>query len=143
VLKNFGYRAPMIWSVLIVDDSLLVLEGVKQLLETESDFKVVGEATDGIEAIEKAIKLKPHLIILDFSMPALNGLGVAPLLRERLPEVTIIMLTMFSGGQLEAAARSAGAHALVAKQDTPKLLIPTARAILNMKAMPDAQSSAA
>ena len=107
------------------------------------NFKVVGEARHGIEALEKAIALKPHLITLDFSMPVMSGLVAAPCLRERLPEVCIIMLTMFSGEQMESSARKAGVQAVVAKQNTATHLIATARSLFAERPTPDGNSPAA
>jgi len=101
--------------VLVVDDSLLIRNGVKRLFEGEPDFEIAGEAEHGIEAIEKAIALRPHLIVMDFSMPIMNGLVAAPILLERLPGVPIIMLTMYSGDEMAASARKVGIHAVVPK----------------------------
>ena len=117
----------MKWSVLIVDDNRLIRNGVKQLFECETDFEVAGEAEHGAEAVEKALVLKPHLIVLDFAMPIMNGLEAAPILRKRLPKVLIIMLTMFSGEEMETSALKAGVHALVPKHQAASHLIPTAR----------------
>src|SRR5580658_747753 len=115
----------MPWLVLVVDDSLLIRNGVKRLFEAELDFEIAGEAEHGIEAIEKAVALRPHLIIIDFSMPVMNGLVAAPILLERLPEVRIIMLTMFSGDQMATSALKAGIHALIPKGQADRDLIPT------------------
>jgi two-component system response regulator NreC len=123
----------MPWLVLIVDDNRLIRNGVKRLFEGESDFEVAGEAEHGAEAIEKALDVKPHLIVLDFAMPIMNGLTAAPILRKRLPEVVIIMLTMFSGDEMESSARNAGVHAVVAKTEAASHLIPTARDVLNRR----------
>jgi DNA-binding NarL/FixJ family response regulator len=122
-------------SVLIVDDDACFRDGVKRLFEDECDFRVAGEAEDGIDAVEKAINLKPNLIILDFYLPVLNGLAAAPALRAHLPDVTIIMLTLFSGGQLAICARKAGMQALVAKHEAAAVLIPTARSLFAEKSI--------
>jgi DNA-binding NarL/FixJ family response regulator len=116
----------MPWLVLIVDDNALVRNAVRRLFEDESDFEVSGEAEHGAEAIEKAVLLKPHLIVLDFAMPVMNGLTAASILRERLPKVLIIMLTLFSSDVMKTSARNAGIHAFVAKHQADTHLIPTA-----------------
>jgi DNA-binding NarL/FixJ family response regulator len=133
----------MPWLVLIVDDNAFIRSGVRRLFEDESDFEVSGEAEHGAEAVEKAAALKPHLIVLDFSMPIMNGLTAAPILRERLPEVVIIMLTMFTGDEVETSARKAGVHALVPKHHAASDLIPTARALFSKRPTPNGESAAA
>jgi DNA-binding NarL/FixJ family response regulator len=132
----------MAWLVLIVDDNRLIRNGVKRLFEDESDFEITGEAEHGAEAVEKASILKPHLIVLDFAMPVMNGLTAAPILRERLPEVVIIMLTMFPGEELGTSARKAGIHAVVAKHQAATHLVPTARALFSER-QPNGESAAA
>jgi DNA-binding NarL/FixJ family response regulator len=78
----------------VVDDNPVIRSAVKQLFEDEFGSEVTGEAKQGAEAVEQAITLQPHLVILDFAMPVMNGLLAAPILLERLPEVFIIMLTL-------------------------------------------------
>jgi len=93
-------------SVLIVDDSRLIREVVRDFFETLADWKVGGEAGDGVEAIQKARELKPDLILLDFSMPKMNGLEAASVLKKMLPNVHIIAFTMFAdalGSKLSSA----------------------------------------
>ena len=93
-------------SVLIVDDSRLIREVVRDFFETLADWKVAGEAGDGVEAIQKARELKPDLILLDFSMPKMNGLEAASVLKKMLPNVHIIAFTMFAdalGSKLSSA----------------------------------------
>ena len=93
-------------SVLIVDDSQVVREVMRDFFETQADWKVGGEAGDGVEAIQKARELKPDLILLDFSMPKMNGLEAASVLKKMLPNVHIIAFTMFAdalGSKLSSA----------------------------------------
>jgi len=80
--------------VLIVDDNLAVRSMVRQVFAAEPDFEVLGEAENGLEAIQKAEALKPDLVILDLSMPIMTGLDAAPQLLERLPAVCIILFTV-------------------------------------------------
>lgn len=127
----------------MVDDNALIRDAVKQLFENQADFEVAGEAKHGAEAIDRAVALRPHLVILDFAMPVMNGLVAAPILLERLPEVLIIMLTLFAGGQMEVSARKAGIHALVSKNNAATHLIPTARALFSERPTPSGKSAAA
>jgi len=96
----------MLKSVLIVDDSQVVRDVLRDFFETLADWKVRGEARDGAEAIQRAKELKPDLILLDFSMPKMNGLEAASVLKKILPNVHIIAFTMFAdalGSKLSSA----------------------------------------
>lgn len=119
----------MIWAVLLVDDNASIRRCIRVLFEEESNFEVVAEAEHGLEAIEKAKFHKPHLIVLDFQMPVMNGMEAAPKIREHLPNVCIIMLTMFGNDELEATARERGIHAFVLKSNAATQLIPAAQAL--------------
>jgi CheY-like chemotaxis protein len=81
-------------SILIVDDNETSRRAVRSVLQAETAFEICGEAADGIEAIEKVRELKPDLIILDFSMPRMNGLEVARHLRARNSSVPIILFSL-------------------------------------------------
>jgi DNA-binding NarL/FixJ family response regulator len=133
----------MSWGVLIADDNPLIRNGVRRLFEGESGFEVIGEAKHGAEAIEKAIALRPNLIILDFSMPVMNGLEAASMLRKNVPSVFIIMLTLFVGDKMEASAREAGVHAFVPKNHAATRLVPTARALFDKRPIPKGKSTSA
>ena len=80
--------------ILVADDHLAVREGVRAMLETEADFEVVGEAADGLQAMQRALELRPDLIVLDNSMPKMTGLEVARSLRSELPDTRIVFLTL-------------------------------------------------
>ena len=77
--------------ILIADDHELMRRGVRSLLEAEAGWKVVGEAADGQELVEKTEKLRPDVVVLDISMPRLNGLEAAHRIKKILPEVKILM----------------------------------------------------
>jgi DNA-binding NarL/FixJ family response regulator len=111
--------------VLLVDDNKGMRQALRMLFESEPDFEVVGEAEHGQEAIEKAEVLKPHLIILDFSMPVMNGLEAAPILRRKLPSVILILFSNYAASAMEAPAREAGIHAIVPKHQASTHLMPT------------------
>lgn len=83
-------------TILITDDSGIVRAMIRQALERETGFKVCGEAADGTEAVSKAKELSPDLIILDVRMPGLNGIEVAGVLRYVLPNIKIVLVTMFA-----------------------------------------------
>ncbi len=80
--------------VLLVDDHQLFREGLATILNSQPDFTVVGEASDGLEAIVKANELIPHLILMDITMPGCNGLEATLQIKQQLPNTTIVMLTV-------------------------------------------------
>ena len=82
--------------ILIADDHEAVLRRVRAMLEADPVWEVCGDAVDGREAIEKAAKLQPDLVILDFAMPRLNGLEAASRIKSLLPGVPIVMFTMYA-----------------------------------------------
>lgn len=82
--------------ILLVDDHQIIREGLMHLLHDESDLSVVGEAENGLEALEKIKKLHPDLVILDINMPVMNGLECARQITENFPQVKILVLTMLN-----------------------------------------------
>ena len=82
--------------ILIADDHESVLRRIRAMLEDDPVLEVCGDAVDGRDAIEKAAKLEPDLVILDFAMPRLNGLEAASRIRELLPGVPIVMFTLYA-----------------------------------------------
>lgn len=113
--------------ILIADDNELVRRGVRELLSSETGWEVCGEATDSAEALRKAQELLPDLILLDISMPDMNGLEAARLLRDVLPEVKIIIISQHDQAQLLPSAINAGACACVDKSFLNTDLLPTIR----------------
>lgn len=101
-------------SVLIADDHSLVVEGFRRLLE--KDFDIIGAAENGRELVEAAKKLQPDLVLLDISMPLLNGIDAARQLKSMLPKVKIIFLTMHGDPTYAAEAFRAGGDAYVLKR---------------------------
>jgi DNA-binding NarL/FixJ family response regulator len=101
--------------ILIVDDSAQIRNMVRLWLETDDKFEVCGEAADGVEGIEKALALKPDLIVLDLLMPRMNGLQAATALQSTMPEVPIILFTLFPDSELASQARNAGVASVLSK----------------------------
>ena len=117
--------------VLIVDDASYIRRLVSDLIrEHDHDWSVVGEAADGQEAIDLAPQVHPDLILLDLSMPVMDGLEALPHLRRDVPDATVVVLTGFPGSAAQAAAEEAGAHAYLEK-DALITLIPRLEAILD------------
>ena len=116
--------------VLIVDDNAFVRSSLRRLFEANAEFEVSGEAENGQDAIRKAKRLKPDLIILDLAMPLMNGLQAAPVLKKMLPEAALILFTHHNGHPVEVLAREAGIHAVVPKSQAASRLITQAQALL-------------
>jgi len=91
---------------------------------------ICAEAENGAQALERAEELKPDLIVLDFSMPVMNGLEAAPLFKKRFPQTPIIMFTLFATEALAKVAVSAGVTAVISKETAAIQLIPKVEAIL-------------
>lgn len=104
--------------ILIVDDSAPIRQVVRIFLEVHPDFAVCGEAADGVEGIEKAMALKPDLIILDLAMPRMDGLEAATILKRTMPQVPIILFTFFMDEGLSQRARSLGITSVLSKTDS-------------------------
>lgn len=101
--------------VLIVDDHDMVRTGLRLLLEAESDIKVVGEASDGVEGMKLAKALCPDVAVLDVAMPRMGGLELVGLLHKSLPQVRVVILSMFSKESFAHEALQAGAYGYVLK----------------------------
>jgi two-component system, chemotaxis family, chemotaxis protein CheY len=115
--------------ILVVDDSDAVRDVIRTFLEN-TGFEVCGEASDGLEAIEKATKLKPNLIVLDLSMPGMNGVEAAAALGQLMPEVPVVVLTMYGDLLGEAMAAGLGVKAVVGKADGMHKLVECVQRLL-------------
>jgi two-component system nitrate/nitrite response regulator NarL len=120
----------MVQDVLIVDDNAVVRSSLRRLFKTYPEFEVSGEAENGQDAIDKAERLKPDLIILDLAMPVMTGLEAAPVLRKMLPDAALILFTHHDGHPVELLAQAAGIHAVVPKSQAASRLIALAQALL-------------
>jgi DNA-binding NarL/FixJ family response regulator len=104
-------------SVLIVDDSYVVRQVMRDFFETMTDCRIVGEAGDGAEAIHQASELRPDLILLDFSMPELNGIETASILKKMLPHAHIVVFTMYDGALGSRLSLAVGVDLVVSKTE--------------------------
>jgi len=119
--------------ILVADDHGLMRRGTRVLLEAQHGWKVVGEAANGREAVEKAIELKPDVAILDISMPDLDGVQVTRQIREAVPDTKVLVLTMHESDQMVQRALDAGARGYVLKSDLPEALPKAVKAVLEDK----------
>ncbi len=116
-------------SILIVDDHRVVLDGLRLLLETKGDIKVVGEAVTGREAVQKARELKPDIVIMDIAMPELNGIEAAQQISKLFPATRIIVLSMHSTTEHVMRALKAGAQGYLLKESTGAELMDAVQAV--------------
>lgn len=116
--------------VLLVDDNAVVRSLLRKLFESQPDFEISEEAENGRDAVEKAERLKPDLIILDLIMPIMSGLDAAPLLKRLLPKPLIILFTQQEGREVERLAQAAGIDAVVSKSQVASELVIKAQALL-------------
>ena len=111
-----------ILKILLADDHELILSGLKAILEGEPGWKVVGLARDGREAVKMAAQLRPHVAVLDISMPELNGIEATRQIRRDSPETEILILTMHNSEVIVREVLEAGAKGFILKTDTNRLL---------------------
>ena len=109
--------------LLVVDDHEIFRRGVRALLHEQPGFEVCGEAVDGQEAIDKARDLKPDVIVMDVSMPRLNGLEAAREIRSLLPDCKVLILTQHENPEIARQALKAGARGYLVKTSVSKDLV--------------------
>lgn len=125
--KSAGHR------ILVADDHEMLRRGVRSMLEGEAGLRICGEATDGIEAVEKTLTLKPDLVILDINMPALNGLAVVRQILRARPETKILIFTVHDSEQTAQESFHAGAHGFLSKGKAGRDLIAAVKVVLSGK----------
>ena len=121
-------------AVLIADDNDSVRRALCEAFAREADFEVCAEADDGRDSVEKALRLRPDLIVLDLSMPVMNGLDAARELKGRMPSVPIIFFTFHVDLFVKEAALPAGVSDVVSKSEDVSVLITKARSLLYQNA---------
>ncbi len=117
--------------ILIADDHGIVRKGLLSLLEDEPDFKVVGEAVDGADAITKVNELKPDILITDMKMPGKDGLEVTCEIRESSPGTRVLVLSMYGNKNLVSRTLAAGASGYILKKYSNGNIIDAVRKILS------------
>jgi DNA-binding NarL/FixJ family response regulator len=114
--------------VLLADDHMLVLEGLSKLLQNEVDL--VGTASSGAEAIEKTMELRPDVVLLDISMPGMNGIDTAKQLREKAPNVKLVAVTMHNSPAYLRESLKAGMSGFVLKQSAASELAAAVQTVM-------------
>jgi len=116
-------------TIALADDHHIFRQGLRALLQSESDFKVIGEAGDGLEGLELAERLNPDVFVIDVMMPGLNGLDVTRQLSKSRPRTRIVVLSMYSNEAYVLEALSNGASAYVLKDARPSDLVQAVREV--------------
>ena len=114
--------------VLLCDDHAVVREGTRRLLEEEPDIEVVGEASDGLEAIEKARELSPHVVAMDISMPRMNGIEATKQIKSLNPSIQVLALTAYDDFAYVAGLLENGASGYILKSARADQLVTAIRA---------------
>jgi len=112
---------------LIVDDNASFRRRVKEFLASEPDIEVIGEAADAQEAILKAKELQPDLVLMDVRMPGTNGIAATRQLKDEMPELRVIILTIYDLQEYREAALASGANGYVVKKSLIEELVPAIR----------------
>jgi DNA-binding NarL/FixJ family response regulator len=115
--------------VLVADDHAIVRTGIRHVLETEPGFSVVGEASNGTEALALALELRPDVAVLDISMPGVSGLHTAAELRRRAPETRVLILSMHDNTEYVLESLRAGVHGYLLKDSAAAELGQAIRAV--------------
>ncbi len=119
--------------IFLVEDHQLVRQGVRMLLEAEAGFEVVGEAGNGVDAVEAIAHLQPDILIIDVVLPDINGMEVAREAIQRLPGVKVVMLSMYDNAAYVQQAFEAGAVGYVLKSSTGAHLIQAVHKVITGK----------
>jgi DNA-binding NarL/FixJ family response regulator len=117
--------------IVLADDHEVVRQGVRRFLETQPSIEICGEAANGKEAVDKALSLKPDIVILDLSMPVMNGVEATRQIRQLLPSTKIIVFSMHDFAQLADTVKQAGADAYVSKSTQVDKLYEAIRRVLS------------
>lgn len=116
--------------IMVVDDNPAIRKILRNILEFTHDWVVCGEGVDGRDGVEKAKALSPDLIVLDVSMPVMNGLDAARILHQVMPDVPLILCSLHADKLLEMEARRAGVTAVFSKAENVQTLVSKARELL-------------
>jgi len=129
-----GLEPFMAVRILLVDDHPVVRQGLRTLLEGRSEWEVIGEASDGIEALEKVDSLQPDVVVLDVTMPRMNGIEACRLIQQKTPGLEVLFVTQHDSPQMMREALAAGARGYVVKSNLARDLLEAVEAVSQHRA---------
>lgn len=115
--------------VLLVDDHPVVRQGLRTLLDGRAQLEVVGEASDGIEAVEKVMALRPDVVVLDITMPRMSGIEACRIIQQKAPGREVLFVTQHDSPQMMREALAAGARGYVVKSNLARDLVEAVEAV--------------
>ncbi len=119
--------------ILLADDHPAVRQGLRTLLDGRPDWEIVEEAQDGMEAVERTERLQPDVVVLDISMPRMDGLEACRRIRKQVPKSEVLIVTQHNSAQMMREARNAGAKGYVVKSDAARDLLMAVEALSQHK----------
>jgi DNA-binding NarL/FixJ family response regulator len=128
--------AEVAFRILIVDDEPQIRNILRAIIDKHQGWEVCGEAADGLEAIQRASEVDPDLVLLDISMPNLDGLSALPRIREHCPEAAILILTLHESLEMARVSSAAGARGYIAKSLAATELVPVMESVETALALP-------
>jgi two-component system response regulator NreC len=117
------------YRIVLADDHILVRRGIKKIITADSSMQVVAEAGDGLELMEVLQEITPHLVILDISMPRLNGLAAAAKIKQLYPDIKMLILSMHRSKEYLRQALAAGVNGYLLKEDADVALFAAIEAV--------------
>ena len=128
----------LILRVLVVDDSEIVRRGICQILQSQVDIEVVCEAANGADAVRKVREHRPHVVLMDITMPVMNGFEAARRIKHEFPSTLILVVSQFDSAPFAREAIAAGASAYIVKSNASAELIPILRKTVSRHSPPKA-----
>jgi DNA-binding NarL/FixJ family response regulator len=119
--------------ILVVDDHPVVRQGLRALIASRSEWEIIDEAEDGIQAVERADRLQPDVVVLDVSMPKMDGLEACRRIRRNAPKSEVLFVTQHDSPQMMREAMSAGAKGYIVKSDAARDLLAALEAVSQHK----------